>query len=66
MRVKLRLYTGQLPEDMQKAVRHYEMSTADQNGRLVVSRVILEGTIEPHEPVQTRWQDDPTGFAPLP
>jgi hypothetical protein len=49
-RMRIERFTSELPRDMQRAVRNFEMAHADKDGRLVINRVIFEGSIEPHEP----------------
>ncbi len=54
MSSRIRRYPSELPKDMQKALRAFEMRTADENGRLVVQQVIFVGRVEPHEPVESQ------------
>ncbi len=49
MSVRIRRYPSELPGYMRKALRRYEMSTADENGRLDIQQVIFVGRVESHE-----------------
>jgi hypothetical protein len=49
---RIRRYPSELPKDMQRALRAFEMNTADHEGRLVIREVIFVGHVEPHEPAE--------------